>query len=135
MGSVLNQDEKGGLRLRSLGIKSFSESVSQPATSGLHILLGLNLVAPTKLTHNCLGEAAPLARRPCEPDSSTGLITESNVVGLYEFAQAAEPGHYFLSIEPVDGAPVNFALAILPQRLTMLVFQHDCRTALARFPV
>jgi hypothetical protein len=125
-GSVINQDEKWGHRLRSLGLKSFKESVASNATSGIQIFFvvdsgdsqrGSTRLAGTKVRLWPIDESKPAA--------STNLTSESEIAGLYELAQAVEPGHYLLSISPEQGAPVVFAVAVLPGRLTMLLLQYD----------
>jgi hypothetical protein len=133
-GSMLNQSEKWGHRLRSLGLKSFQESVDRGTTSGLHILTGVEADgsgrALARLSSTKL-RLWPIRQR--ESELSDNLISESRVTGLHEFARAAKPGQYFLSMEPLNEQPVVFAVSILTDRVTMLVFHYDAEGKLHFF--
>jgi carboxymethylenebutenolidase len=125
-GGAVNEEETGhGYNLRQLGLKTFKESVGADAQSGLQILFGIEfgtrdhinqLLSEVKLRCWRQGQAVPETY-----NQPSGFTAE----GLAEFAWAKQPGPYWLSIEMGEQEPVVFAVTILPQRLTMMVFYQD----------
>jgi hypothetical protein len=124
-GTAGDSDEMTSKTLRVLGFKSFTESVGPTATAGLQILAGYeaeNSPAQTRLSEMRL-RVRPIAQSPDE--AQTVQIGKSSLSGVYDFAREMAPGNYCLSVELPDQAPVDFAIAILAERVTMLIFQPD----------
>ena len=111
------------VRLRGLGVKAFSEQALPNTQSGLEVLLGaegttpesaLEYVSQIRLRLWALDEPVP--------DQAESPSPLPSVAGLAQFSRAAEPGPHCLAVEAPGADPVVFMLAMLPQRITMLVF-------------
>ncbi len=111
------------VRLRSLGVTAFGQQALPNAPSGLEVLLGaegttsqaaLDFVSQIRLRVWALDEAVP--------DHGESPSPLPSVAGLAQFSRPAGTGPHCLAVEVPGADPVVFMLAMLPQRITMLVF-------------
>jgi len=123
--SVVNQDQAWGQQLRKLGVKPFKALVSGGETSGLQVLSGVEVGTSEEVISYISKVGLSLwpmnQPRPETSDAPTPL----NIPGLSEFARATQAGPHWLEINWPEKPPVALALAMLPQRLTMMVFHRD----------
>jgi Caspase domain len=127
--SAYDKAERPSHRLRSLGVRSFTDVISTKASSGIQILFGIDLanaedaekyVSEVKLRVWPFGKPVPEKFERCDPFSATGLA---------EFSCATSPGPHWLAMELPGQKPLVLTLATLPGRLTMMVIQfNDDRT-------
>jgi hypothetical protein len=128
-GSEVNQDQDSN-RYRDFGIRSFKETVPGKM-SGVQILSGSEGV---ERNSSRLSNMKVRLWRIGEAETDTaGELTQTGPLGFYEFSQASEPGHYFLSVGVAEEEPAVFAIAILSHRLAMLVLQYDASGSLRVF--
>lgn len=143
--TACNHNDSWGVRLKSLGLKSFREATSEDATCGLQLVAGVEgagveeasaLLAGAKVRLWPFG--APVPEKFGAPSSLPA------VAGVAQYAEAASPGPHWFSIEMPGQRPVVFALTLLPGRLTVLVahldasgdarvFQYACESEPERF--
>jgi len=130
-GSVANEDLEWGNRLRKVGLRSFRDAAPGSATSGVQVLFGIESVRPGDAGDGDAGEYLRKMKLRVWPQNGPVPATAdvplefSGIKGLAAFQQAAEPGSYWGSLESLGQPPVVFALAVLPERLTMLIVQRD----------
>lgn len=143
--TACNHNDSWGVRLKSLGLKSFKEATSDDATCGLQLVAGVEgagveeasaLLAGAKLRLWPFGKPVP--------ESAAAPDAVPSVAGVAQYAEAAPPGPHWLSIEMPGQRPIVFALTLLPGRLTVLVahldaagdarvFQYACESEPERF--
>jgi hypothetical protein len=128
-GGVANLDERelpAHGRSSPHGLRGFRSIVGAEAKSGLYILFGFdshnsedahNLLSGAKIRFWVQGEPIP--------ESSQHLLHLSGVAGLAEYAQPAAPGPHWVSVEVPEQKPIVSALMVLPQHLSMLIFDRE----------
>lgn len=108
------------------GLKGFRPIVGDKADSGLYVLFGFdshdrdvanNLLSGMKIRFWALDAAVP--------ESSEHLLQHSGVSGLAEYARPAVPGPHWLSVELPGQPPLVSIVTVLPQHLSMLVFDRE----------
>jgi len=123
-GSVdnFNPSRFGASRLRALGLQTFGKALPLGAQSGLHVLFGVE-GSTSKEASKYLNEVKLRSWSMSEhiPKTPNKAVKFSKTQGLAEFASATQPGPYWFSIEMPNRPCVVFALAMLPDRVTMLV--------------
>lgn len=129
-GSEVNQ-EPGSNRYRDFGIRSFKETVSPGTKNGVQILSGSEGVE--RNSARLRGMKVRLWRIGRAETNTASELTQTGPLDFYQFSQAIEPGHYFLSVGVADEDPAVFVIAVLPERLTMLVLQYDASGSLLVF--
>jgi len=129
VGGVANLDERelpAHRRRSPAGLRGFMSIVGAEAKSGLYILFGFdshdsedahNLLSGAKIRFWVQGEPIP--------ESSEHLLEFSSVSGLAEYAQPAAPGPHWVSVELPEQKPIVSALMVLPQHLSMLIFDRE----------
>jgi Caspase domain len=125
-GGAVNEESNYGYKLRGIGIQSFRQIVGFEANNGLQILFGIEFEQQQQ-TRRYLSQIRLRCWRQGEPEPAIyeQPIHVSSIDGLAEFAWGKPPGSYWLAIELPDQPPVNFAIAILPNRLTLMVYSQD----------
>jgi hypothetical protein len=122
-GAVNEKDTFRGHKLRSIGIRSFEESVGGGAGSGVQILFGVEAGSPAEtLDYLSQVRLACWPQTGLVPTELTQPVLHLETPGLAEFAWAKPPGAYWLSIEMPGQRPVAFSVAVLPDRLALIVF-------------
>jgi len=122
-GAVNEKDTARGYKLRQIGVRSFQDIIGFEATSGVQILFGVEAGGPTA-TQAYLSQV----QLACWSQSETfpRVVQKPFLLhatpGLAEFAWQKSPGAYWLSIQVPDQRPVAFSVAVLPDRLTLIVF-------------
>jgi len=136
-GGAANEPEAPqALRWGRVGVRSLRPLAGGGAgsgvDSGLQILLGVDAagtdeaeayLAQTRLRCWALGEAPP--------GETAVPLAVPDLPGLAQFAWAREPGAYWLAIETPEQRPVAFAAAVLPGRLTLVVFTRGLEGEIA----
>ncbi len=131
-GGVAVHDPGYGRRLHGLGLKAFKQEIPADAESAIYLLVGIDdddpkvaqrLLRGLKLRAWGLDTAVP---RTAEPP-----LRVRKVPGIVEFATPTGVGPHWLSIEPMKGPPVVFALGQLPGRFTMVTIVFEAEQARA----
>ena len=111
-----------GHKLRSLGSRAIRAVLDTGASSGIHVLVGVDGVADSE-TAGRLGDARltcwPI-RKPV-PEASVAPAPLDADPGLGEYALAAAPGTHWLAIERTGARPVVLPLTVLDDRVTLVV--------------
>lgn len=143
--TACNHNDSWGVRLKSLGLKSFKEATSEEATCGLQLVAAVEgagveeasaVLAGAKLRLWPFGSPAP--------ESAAAPDAVPSVAGVAQYAAEATPGPHWFSIEMPGQRPIVFALTLLPGRLSVLiahldaagdarVFQYACESEPGRF--
>jgi len=173
------ESEYYGYKLRQTGVSSFQALTHSEATSGVQIILGIDAndwqsaqeyLSRIRLSCWSQDDEVPPDVLPPEPGPvSIPLPVEwefhhppqpphfiATMPGIGEYAWEKAPGAYWLSVETPDQEPVAFAVSVLPDRLSLVVFTRyqdgqtelfqylpslvpgdprDSRQDLARFPI
>ncbi len=125
-GGAANEETDLGVKLRRLGVSAFKDFVGQPATCGIQVLFGIEANGPseaeaylsqTQLRWWKQQDTVPILQ--VQPRSLLGPA------GLAEYAWATSPGPHWLSIGTAGQRPIAFAVTVLPNRLSLLVFHRD----------
>lgn len=126
-GCVVRQQYEGGQKNAQLGLPSFQEITSPSAKHGLRIICA-DEATHTEGTHNYLsGVLLRFWRQDggAGENGVTGRLSPSqSLTGIGDFAVEVEPGKYFLEIAVSDRPPAFFSIAILPNRLTLIVLHR-----------
>ena len=123
---VANQDGPWGTRLKGLGFIPFKDVVPAGTISGLQIISGVDFTMPEEASEYISHARLRLWPQGQQiPELSEPPMLLTSVAGIAEFAKATQPEPHWLAVEIQGQMPVAFALCMLPQRLTMLVFHRD----------
>jgi Caspase domain len=131
-GGVAVHDPGYGKHLQGLGLKAFKQKIRPNAASALYVLIGIDdddpgvakeLLTGLKLRTWGLDEEVP--RTGEDP------LPVEKVPGIVELATPTPVGPHWLSVEPVGGPPVVFALGQLPRRFTMVTIVFEAGQARA----
>lgn len=119
-------------KTRTLGLKSFEEATI-PNTQN-----GINIISADEVSSgqggNFLSEVRLQFWRQDElPTRTSKFIPSKKIEGLASFAEAAPPGTYFLSVEAPNRPRAIFSLAVLPNRVTLLILQQLVSGSLSVF--
>lgn len=124
--TACNHNDSWGERLKTLGLKSFSDATGGDASCGLQLVAGVEgagveeasaVLAGARLRLWPFGEFVP--------ESAHAPAALSGAAGVAQYAEAAAPGPHWFSIEMPGQKPVVFALTLLPGRVTVLVAHLD----------
>ena len=129
-----SENQVSATRLRKLGIQSFKEKHSVE-NSGIQILFGLESFA-REAARDYLSKIKLRVWQQKEmiPESSISLDLHPSIDGIAELVHAAVPGSYWMSIEFADKKdPAVFSVAIMADRLTMVIFHVDAQRKLRIF--
>lgn len=120
-------------KVSDLGLKPFSSLVRTPHTSGLRVVLadelsgsaagqgeGRDYLSRVGIRFWPQGQdMTPPARPTPKPP-----IPSVKIPGIADFARGVEPGAYTLELSLPERPPVNFSVAVLPGRLTLLILHR-----------
>jgi hypothetical protein len=130
--TACNHQDSWGVRLKSLGLKSFKEATSEGADCGLQLVAAVEGADAEEAAALLAGARLRLwPVRLAMPEEGVAPEPLPAAPGVAQFARAAHPGPHWLSIEMPGQRPVIFALSVLPGRLTVLV-THLSATGRAR---
>ena len=126
-GSVANgPTELNAPELRSLGVTAFRDAVLEDTMSGVQLLFAVDSATDgeaqaylSKIEVRLWPQSGSI---PATFDSPTAF---SKVIGLAQLVQAALPGRYWLALTLPEKRPIMLNLALLPNRLTMLVISRE----------
>jgi hypothetical protein len=122
-GGVAVQGDPGyGEKLRKLGLGAFKDVLG--ADPGVYVVLGADS-PDSAVARSYLTNAKLRVWRIGDPVPRDYLTLREleKFPGIGEFAQSAQPGAYWLSLEPEGENAIAFALATLPRRVTMLTIE------------
>jgi hypothetical protein len=136
-GGVAAHDRRDASGLGRLGLKAFKEDIPADAESGLYLLIGIDRDDPDDAERRL--EALKLRTWTFDDPVPRTVARPSAVAavrGIGELALPTNVGTRWLAVEPLDGDPVVFALANLPERFTMLtlVFEENQRRGFQYMP-
>jgi hypothetical protein len=131
--SAVNEDQPWGSRLHALGLRSFRQSVVGAENSGAEVLLAdesrvgveaRQYLGSVQVRVWPAGQAVPDAALPPLPAGADNRAA---------FASAVASGSHWCSLAFPGQSPVVIALAVLPQRLTLLIVHWDIEGRLRIF--
>lgn len=120
-------------KVSDLGLEPFTTLVRTPHTSGLRVVLADELSGSAAGRGEGRDYLSRVGLRfwPQGPDMTppAGATPESpvpseKIPGIADFARGAEPGAYTLELSLPERPPVNFSVAVLPGRLTLLILHR-----------
>jgi hypothetical protein len=125
-GSVIEHEYGWGAKATQLGLPSFHELTSPNALHGLRVTCA-DEATHAKGPSNYLSQVSLRFRRQdgIGGDSNEARLSISQTfAGIGDFAAAVEPGAYVLELNVPERPPVYLSLAVLPNRLTLVVLHR-----------
>jgi hypothetical protein len=149
-GGAANEPGAGGaLPLCQVGISAFHDLVGAEAGSGVQILFGIDEGGEQAAAHLTLDEVKAETQRgtallaetrlrcwaqgEAPPAETSAPLLVPDLPGLAQFAWPLAPGAHWLAIETPGQRPVAFATAVLPSRLTLIVFTRSAEGEVALY--
>jgi hypothetical protein len=136
-GSIVVQQYGWGDKTVQLGLLSFKELTSPTARNGLRVIFAdealhtggdSGYLSKVKLRFWLQSDETGPART-----EKLGLLNSPYFAGLADFAREVEPGAYVLELSLPERPPVYLSLAVLPERLTLLVLHRQADGGLRIF--
>lgn len=125
-GSVIEREYGWGPKAKQLGLPSFHELTSPNAMHGLRVTCADEATHATGLS-NYLSQVSVRFRRQDgmrRYSNKARLSISSKFAGIGDFAAAVKPGAYVLELNVPERPPIYFSLAVLPNRLTLVVLHR-----------
>lgn len=125
-GGAANEETDLGVKLRRLGVSAFKDFVGQPATCGIQVLFGIETNDPSEaMAYLSQTQLRWWKQQDTVPTLQVQPRSLLGPAGLAEYAWATSPGPHWLSIGTAGQRPIAFAVTVLPNRLSLLVFHRD----------
>ncbi len=118
------EQEWSATRLRKFGLSGFKK-LTNSAQNGLHLLVSND--AQADKTNGHFIEDLKIRFWPMtQPIPTTPeRLLPASIQDFAEFAMSAAPGSYWISFESENRQPVVFSLAVLPERITLVILQRN----------
>jgi len=122
VGSIVDERYGWGPKTEGLSLKSFRDETPDGTTSGLRVICADETVPAEGVTeHSSKSKVRFWLQEQAIPSSFDTLAASAKIAALSQFTSAASPGTYWLSLELPERNPVVFPVAVLSNRLMLLV--------------